>query len=229
MIELLDPQKIDRIAYEEGVLQKIGNYSLLPEKRIGWNYCMDYTWLAMRCIGYLKPGMRVVDIGCGPGAIHGYLESEYGVDIIGIDLHRWERDYVDIVGDFCDPQIRKDNNFIDESIDCILSTSAFEHNSVRKHRELVNTCLRQLKKNGRLITTLTASPRWTRRTDDHWDLSRSRIEKIYGEEFKEFDYQRIWQHWHNHRELRDNYLRRYGKWSWKDPRFISVGADITKT
>ena len=42
MIELLDPKDIDPIAYGKGYLFSIKKSSLLPDQRIGWNYCMDY-------------------------------------------------------------------------------------------------------------------------------------------------------------------------------------------
>lgn len=164
MIELLDPKNIDPVAYEKGVLQDICEYSLLPDNRIRWNYCMDYTWVAMRCDSFLNPGMIVVDIGCGPGAVHGYLENKFGVNIIGVDMHRWEKDYVDIAGNFSNTRFRREHGFLPETIDCIISTSAFEYNRPAKHHKIVSVCLESLKKGGRLITTFTASPRRTRRT-----------------------------------------------------------------
>ncbi len=100
MLELLDPKKLDEIAYEGGLLARMREFSLLEGKRIGWHYVMDYTWLATRFAVVYKPGMRVVDIGCGPGAVHGFLEAEFGVDILGIDMERWEKDYVDLKGNF---------------------------------------------------------------------------------------------------------------------------------
>ena len=48
----------------------------------------------------IKKGMFVIDIGSGPGALHGYLENKYSVNILGIDRDKWKEDYVDIEGDF---------------------------------------------------------------------------------------------------------------------------------
>ena len=228
MVELLDPKHIDPIAYDKGYLSKIKKYSLLPGRRIGWNYCMDYTWLAIRVEGLLEPGMRVIDIGCGPGAIHGYLEDTHGVDMIGIDMHRWERDYVDIVGDFAAAEVRRKNGFWPVSIDLIISVSAFEHNTVEDHRHLVEVCLQCLKPGGRLITTFAVAPRGTRQIGDHWDLGRQDVEAIYGDTFRSFDYWMVWWRWRRHREIPANHKNRYGKWSLRDPRFISAGADVLK-
>lgn len=231
MIELLDPQVIDPIAFNQGVLADIHQYSLLPDKRIGWNYCMDYTWLFMRCANYLKPDMVIIDIGCGPGAIHGYLEHKYGVNIIGIDLNIWEKDYVDIVGDFSDSQFRKEHGFNEESIDCIISTSAFEHNKPKRHHRLVNICMECLKPGGRLITTFAATKNKTRyfKKSQQWNLSAKDIKKIYGENIINFnEYDDIWQRWHNHSSISNDYKKRYGYWGKDDPTFVSIGADIVK-
>jgi SAM-dependent methyltransferase len=228
MLELLDPKDIDPVAYDKGYLSQIREYSLLPGKRIGWNYCMDYTWLAMRVEGLWRRGMRVVDVGCGPGAIHGYLEDEHDIDIVGIDMNRWEKDYVDIVGDFTDDELRRKYGFGPDSLDLIVSVSAFEHNTVENHKRLVEVCLQCLKPGGRLIATFSVAPGRTRQSRNQWDLSKWAIEEIYGERFKTFDYWGVWRRWRKHKEIPLNYKNRYGKWRLWDPRFLSVGADILK-
>jgi len=228
MIELLDPKDIDPIAYGKGYLSKIKKYSLLPDQRIGWNYCMDYTWLAIQMENCLQHGMRVVDIGCGPGAIHGYLENNYDVDIIGIDINRWERDYVDIVGDFRDDDLRKKNGFMPDSLDLIISTSAFEHNTLEDHRRLVKVCLQCLKPGGRLVTTFSTTSGKTKKFRNQWNLSKQDLEEIYNDKFESFEYSKVWRRWRKHREIPANYKGRYGRWYLWDPRFLSVGANIVK-
>jgi len=231
MIELLDPKNIDPVAYENGVLQDICEYSLLPDKRIGWNYCLDYIWIVMQCEGLFKPGMVIIDIGCGPGAIHGYLENKYGVEIIGIDMHRWEKDYVDILGDFSDTRFRKEHGFTEESIDCVLSISAFEHNKRAKHRHVVEVCLNCLKQEGRLISTFAASKERMSyfKPSKQWNLSHDDIYSIYDEPVENFsDYDEIWQRWHDHKTIPGNYKERYGSWGPQTPSFLSVGANILK-
>jgi len=232
MIELLDPEKIDPVAYKKGRLKEICRFSLLPGKRIGWNYCMDYTWLSSRYEKYIKKRMKVVDIGCGPGAIHGYLEKKHGVKIIGIDMNRWEKDYVDYVGDYSDAAFRCKCGIENGSIDLIISTSAFEHNTLEEHMALVNACLSTLKKGGRLITTFSASPGRVRysKNENRGDLSKEAIEKIYNDKFEEFDYKSVWKRWRKHRDIPRAFKKRYGwyKWTSFSPPFLSVGADVGK-
>ncbi|MFC1997370.1 class I SAM-dependent methyltransferase [Chloroflexota bacterium] len=226
MLELLDPKLLDPIAYGQGILSDIRQYSLLPNNRIGWNYCMDYTWMAMKCGDLLNPNMKILDIGCGPGAIHGYLENKYNINIIGIDLHRWENDYVDIVGDFTNPDVRKAHNL--SNLDVIISTSAFEHNSPEDHQQLVSICREALNPGGYLITTFSAS--WIKsrffRLSEQWNLNRKMLENIYQEKFRRYDYWKVWVRWHTHKEISLTYKARYGKWSLFSPPFISAGAFV---
>jgi len=171
--------------------------------------------------------MRVIDIGCGPGAIHGYLEDTFDINIIGIDLHRWERDYVDIVGDFLDEKLRSEHNLIPETIDIIIATSAFEHNMPTIHQQIVEVCMKCLRPGGHLIATFSAAEQ-TNQTPGQWNLSKEDIEHIYKDKFDCFDYKDCWARWRTHREIPKSYEERYGHWSQDDPLFISAGAHIIK-
>ena len=229
-IEILDPQKIDKYAYGEGILADIRQFSLLPDKRIGWNYCMDYTWLALQSQNLFKPGMTIIDIGCGPGAIHGYLENRYGIEIIGIDMRRWGNDYVDLVGDFTNSTFRQQCNLGKKSADIILSTSAFEHNTIEDHKLLVETCYDTLKPSGRLIATFSTALTMSYEDSAHqWNLTKEQLESIYQVAFTEFDYKIVWERWHNHREIPNAYVQRYGTWKETDPSFLAAGVVLIKS
>jgi SAM-dependent methyltransferase len=229
LIELLDPKYIDPYAYDKGVLEQIRQYSLLPGKRIGWNYCMDYSWLAMHCENLLRPDMRIVDIGCGPGAIHRYLEEKHGVNIIGVDTRKWENDYVDIVGNFTDSELRKQCGFADNSLDVIISTSAFEHNTPEAHQHLVETCMQALKTGGVLLTTFSVGDVFSVEESAHqWNLPQSMLESIYRVGFTAYDYAEVKRRWRNHREMPDAYRARYGKWELNDPEFLAAGVKLVK-
>ena len=226
MIELLDPINIDTFAYDDGHLNRIRQFSLLPGQRIGWNYCMDYSWIAMKCRNIaIKSDMLIIDIGCGPGAIHGFLEDTYGVEIIGIDLHRWEKDYVDIVGDFTDAELRNKYGFKTNSVDIILSASAIEHNSPPGHKRLVEICMNSLRPGGHLLATFAVAP-VTTEIPGQWNLSREHTEEVYQDRFYCFDYQGCRQRWREHREIPACYKNRYGTWACDDPPFLSAGAHI---
>jgi len=184
----------------------------------------------MRCRDVIEPGMRIIDIGCGPGAIHGYLEETYDEDVLGIDMRRWKHDYVDVVGDFSNPEVRRANGIRPESVDVIVSASAFEHNTVSQHRRLVRACFESLKPNGRLIATFAAS--WLRvryfALSHQWNLPRRVIESLYGEPFDKRSFVSVWRRWRRHREIPKAFKARYGNFRWSDPPFISAGADIVK-
>ena len=228
-IELLDPHNIDPIAYDQGLLAEIRQFSLLPGRRIGWNYCLDYTWLALQCHDCIKPGMRIVDIGCGSGATHGYLENRYGVEILGIDMKKWESDYVDIVGDFSIPDLRQKWGLEKKSVDVIISTSAFEHNTPENHELLVKACYETLKPSGRLIATFSVAMTLSYEKSAHqWNLTREQLESIYNVAFTGFDYYDVWKRWQNHREIPRAYAQRYGAWRETDPSFLSVGVVLIK-
>ena len=228
MPELLDPKCIDPFAYDKGYLAEIRQYSLLPDNRIGWNYCMDYTWVAMKCEDFLEAGMKVVDVGCGPGAINGYLEAKHNLDIIGIDQNRWKFDYVDIVGDFTDRKLREKHDLT--NLDTVISVSAFEHNCLEDHRRVIDACLECLRSGGLLVATFAATYGKSRffAPSSQWNLSKQDIESIYGKKFLEFRYWRVWWRWRKHRELSKAYKARYGSWSLFAPPFLSAGAAIIK-
>jgi SAM-dependent methyltransferase len=229
MIELLDPKNIDQIAYNEGRLKRIRAFSLLKDKRIGWNYCMDYVWLSMRLENGITRKMKIVDIGCGPGAIHGYLENKYKTKIIGVDINRWNKDYVDFQGDYTDQKFRKKIGINNNSLDLIISTSAFEHNTPKEHKRLVEVCLKTLKKGGRLVTTFAATKKTYYFNASHqWNLSKADIEKIYKDNFDTYDFDEIRKRWINHTEIPSAFRKRFGFKVLRFPNFLSVGADIRK-
>lgn len=233
MIEILDPRALDERVFQKNLIENIQEYSLLDNKRIGWNYCYDYSWIVMQLEKMDLQNKVIVDIGAGPGAVHGYLEDKFKIDIIGIDLNRWENDYVDFVGDYSNPTFRKECGLVDGSVDIIISSSAFEHNRPRNHYKLVQSCLQSLSENGRLITTFAVSPtnRVKRfRNSDQWNLPVDIIRDIYGEEVNNHkEYKDIWNAWHNNNRIRKGFQDRYGFFNDTSPPFLSIGANIPKS
>ena len=114
--------------------------SLLENKRIGWNYPLDYIYIFKKFVDLYQPGMVVFDIGCGPSPLHMFLEELFGIEIIGIDTRQWSGgDCVDHVGKFV-----IDSNFT-SSIEkiygkphLVISISAFEHINLKEHKECID-------------------------------------------------------------------------------------------
>ena len=229
-IEILDPENYfgKDLLIE---LEKVRTFSLLPEKRIGWNYPLDYLFVLKEFEKFLSAhkgpsqALKIVDIGCGPGAIHGYIESIFDVDIIGIDMHRWESDYVTIVGNFCSKKVRFQYDLMD--LDLIISSSAFEHNRPSGHLKLVNECKKALNpEGGQLITTSAVCDGKTHHysKSSQWNLSFSDVGLIYGHKPQNYkDYCQIYQRWKQSEILVDGYMTRFPDQDSFAPSFLSLG------
>lgn len=231
MLTVLDPLALDPIAYDQGVLDDMRAFSLLPERRIGWNYCMDYTWIADRFRRVERPIAHALDIGCGPGAIHGYLEQTHSISIVGVDLHRWDHDYVDLVGDVFDPEVRTKGGLAPGTLDVIVSASAFEHMPPAQHERVIALCLELLRPGGHLITTFSVAGRWSHRirNPQQWNLSRQRLAKMYAQPFEPFDYREVWRRYREHREMADLFRQRFKRMRRGDPHYIAAGAHVRKS
>jgi len=100
----------------------------------------------------LKPGMRVLDIGCGWGGLCKYLAEKYQVQVVGITVskegarlaqERCENLPVDIrVIDYRD---------LDEKFDRIVSVGMFEHVGRSNHKTFFQVCNRCLEDDGILL------------------------------------------------------------------------------
>ena len=55
----------------------------------GWNYAIDHAWLYEKIDTYIakRPSITpiVLDVGCGNGMLHTFLEEDLHLGIIGID------------------------------------------------------------------------------------------------------------------------------------------------
>ncbi|GAB3112283.1 cyclopropane fatty acyl phospholipid synthase [Aestuariicella hydrocarbonica] len=94
---------------------------------------------------HLKPGMRLLDIGCGWGSLMGFAAEHYGVSCVGITISkeqaRWaEERYKGLPLEFRLQDYRQ----LNERFDCIASIGMFEHVGRKNHRtfmEVVHRCL----------------------------------------------------------------------------------------
>lgn len=94
----------------------------------------------------LKPGMRVLDIGCGWGCFVKYAAEKYGVSAVGVTI---SKEQVKLGQEMCTGlpvEIRlQDYREIKEKFDRILAMGMFEHVTARYHRafmQIVHRCLK---------------------------------------------------------------------------------------
>ncbi|MGC1183371.1 cyclopropane fatty acyl phospholipid synthase [Legionella sp.] len=93
----------------------------------------------------LKPGMRVLDIGCGFGAFAKYAAEHYGVQVVGITISKEQCDYAQHNCAGLPIEIRfQDYRDLNECFDRIISLGMFEHVgylNYRAYMQKVHDCL----------------------------------------------------------------------------------------
>ena len=104
----------------------------------------------------LKPGMRVLDIGCGWGGMALFLHKVAGVDVLGVTLSEnqlkiaSERAAAAGVSDHVKFELR-DYRLLDEQFDRIVSVGMFEHVGVKHYDEFFAKCRDLLKEEGVML------------------------------------------------------------------------------
>jgi len=93
----------------------------------------------------LKPGMRVLDIGCGWGEALKFAAERYGVSGVGITISKEQADYARELCAGLPIEIRlQDYRELREPFDAVLSVGMFEHVGVKNYRgyfEVAQRCL----------------------------------------------------------------------------------------
>ena len=94
----------------------------------------------------LKPGMRVLDIGCGWGSFAGYAAEKYGVSVVGVTV---SREQASLAIERCaglDVEFRlQDYRDINEQFDAIVSLGMFEHVGHKNYRTYMEVLERSMK------------------------------------------------------------------------------------
>lgn len=117
----------------------------------------------------LKPGMRLLDIGCGWGGMIRYAATHYGVEAVGITLSREQAAYANAriaetgLGDRCRAEVRDYRDLPDDwMFDRVMAAGMFEHVGARNHASWYTHASRHLKPGGVLmnhaITTVLEPP-----------------------------------------------------------------------
>jgi len=125
-----------RLVYSCGYWRKAEDLDTAQEAKLD---------LICRKLG-LKPGMRVLDIGCGWGEALRFAAERYGVSGVGITV---SKEQAALARELCaglPVEIRlQDYRELDERFDHVLSVGMFEHVGVKNYRayfEVVKRCLR---------------------------------------------------------------------------------------
>lgn len=123
--------------------------------------------LACRKVG-LKPGDRLLDIGCGWGSLAQYAAEKYGVEVVGITI---SKEQAKLATERCaglPVEIRvQDYRDLNEQFDHIISIGMFEHVGPKNYRTYMETVNRNLKDDGKfLLHTIGQGP--SRLKGDDW-------------------------------------------------------------
>ena len=152
------------------MLDKRMNYSCAYWKNSKTLYKAQEAKLDLICQKLkLKPGMTVLDIGCGWGSFAKFAAEKYKVKVLGITI---SKEQVKLARKFCkgfDVEIRlQDYRNLKHKFDRVVSIGMFEHvgcKNYNKFFKIVNSCLKTnglflLHTIGTSISTISTEP-WT--------------------------------------------------------------------
>lgn len=97
----------------------------------------------------LKPGMRLLDIGCGWGGLLKFAAENYGVSAVGVTI---SKEQVELGQSLCsglDVEIRlQDYRDLNDTFDRIVSLGMFEHVGLKNYRIYLETVAKNLTPDG---------------------------------------------------------------------------------
>lgn len=97
----------------------------------------------------LKPGMKVLDIGCGWGSFMTYAAQHYGVKCVGLTISKEQATWVNTSHSHLPIHARlQDYRDINEPFDRIVSVGMFEHVGRKNYRQFMQVAHRCLKDDG---------------------------------------------------------------------------------
>ena len=177
----------------------------------------------------LKPGMRVLDIGCGWGSFAKFAAEHYAAEVVGITISREQALLAQQNCGNLPVEIRvQDYREVEERFDRIVSVGMFEHVGRKNYREYMEVAARCLEQDG-LFLLHTIGKNLTDSTPDPWidkyifpngDLPSlaqiaNSVEDVFViEDMHNFgtDYDRTLMAWYNNfREAWPRFRERYGE------------------
>lgn len=116
----------------------------------------------------LRPGERVLDIGCGWGSFAKYAAERYGVRVVGITVSKEQAELGRHLCEGLPVEIRlQDYRDVRERFDHIVSVGMFEHVGYRNYRTYMETAGRCLNEGG-LFLLHTIGSSTSSSTGDPW-------------------------------------------------------------
>lgn len=117
---------------------------------------------------YLKPGMKLLDIGCGWGGLAKFAAQNYGVEVVGITISKEQAEYAQENTKGLPVQIRlQDYRDLNEQFDRIVSVGMFEHVGYKNYKTFMEVTNKLLKDDG-LMLLHTIGNNISQFTGDEW-------------------------------------------------------------
>lgn len=117
---------------------------------------------------YLRPGLKVLDIGCGWGGLAEFMAKNYGVQVVGVTISKEQAKCAQDRCKGCDVEIRlQDYRDINETFDRIVSVGMFEHVGYKNYQTFIDICHKLIRDDGlMLLHTIGSNQSYT--TGDEW-------------------------------------------------------------
>jgi len=98
---------------------------------------------------WLRPGQRLLDIGCGWGTLAHYAAEQHGVNVVGITVSPAQVEYARNTCKGLPVEIRlQDYRTLTERFDAVVSVGMFEHVGARNYDHYMDTAARCLRPGG---------------------------------------------------------------------------------
>jgi cyclopropane-fatty-acyl-phospholipid synthase len=117
----------------------------------------------------LGPGMRLLDIGCGWGALARHAAERFGTTVVGLTLSRPQKDYAEAacVGLPVEIRLQDYRDLEAQAFDRVVSVGMFEHVGHKNHRTFMDVVERHLTEDG-VFLLHTIGGNLTRPAGDPW-------------------------------------------------------------
>ena len=118
----------------------------------------------------LKPGQKVLDIGCGWGGFEKYAAEKYEVSVVGISMSKKQIEFAQILCQGLPVEIRFQNyREIDEKFDHIVAMGMIENIEPKNYRAFMDVVSESLNPDGLFLLHTIGSRKSSRSTDPWFD------------------------------------------------------------